>query len=54
MTNESFVTDAPRQERKSASFTKRPEFNSVAKLAKSGNRFERRMPKAESCLLILA
>jgi hypothetical protein len=30
------------------------DFNSVAKLARSGNRFERRMPKAESCARILS
>ncbi len=29
------------------------DFNSAAKLARSGNRFERRMPKAESCARIL-
>ena len=28
------------------------DFNSVAKLARSGNRFERRMPRAESCARI--
>lgn len=30
------------------------DFNSVAKLARSGNKFERRMPRAESCLLIFS
>jgi hypothetical protein len=29
------------------------DFNSVAKLARSGNRFERRMPRAESCARIM-